>query len=114
MIYGDGEQSRDFTYVANVVDANLRAAESAQAIGKVINIGNGVSITVNQLLETLQTLSGHSEVTAEYAPPRVGDVRNSLADLSLARSALGYDPTVQLEEGLQRTLDWWKTSRFAA
>lgn len=113
VIYGDGEQSRDFTYIANVVDANLRAAESPAAVGKVINIGNGVSVTVNQLLETLKDLTGRHEVKAEYAPARTGDVRHSLANLSLARTTLGYEPIVGLEEGLQRTLAWWKTSRFA-
>lgn len=112
-IYGDGEQSRDFTYVLNVVDANLRAAESPDAIGKVINIGNGVSVTVNKLLDTLKQLTGQIEVQARYEPSRLGDVRDSLADLSLARSALGYSPTVGLEDGLRHTIAWWKTSRFA-
>ncbi len=113
IIYGDGEQSRDFTYVANVVDANLRAAESTDAIGKVINIGNGVSVTVNKLLESLRQLTGLNGVRAHYAPARVGDVRDSLADLTLAQSALGYNPSIGLEDGLRQTLAWWKTSRFA-
>lgn len=114
VIYGDGEQSRDFTYIANVVDANLRAAEASGAVGKVINIGNGESVTVNQLLNELKELSGKASVEAEYRPTRAGDVRHSLADLTQARSLLGYDPKVRLEEGLRATLDWWKTSRFAA
>ena len=113
VIYGDGEQSRDFTYIANVVDANLRATESGAAVGKVINIANGVSVTVNELLESLKSLTNRSEVTAEYAPARTGDVLHSLADLTLAQSALGYSHRIGLEEGLRRTLDWWKTSRFA-
>jgi nucleoside-diphosphate-sugar epimerase len=113
VIYGDGEQSRDFTYITNVVDANLRAATSVAAVGKVINIGNGVSVTINQLLEALKDLTGRHEVNAEHAPARIGDVRHSQADLTLARTALGYEPKVGLEEGLQRTLAWWKTSRFA-
>jgi UDP-glucose 4-epimerase len=112
VIYGDGEQTRDFTYIANVVDANLRAAESVTAVGKVINIANGQSVSVNQVLATLQNLIGGSELTAQYAAARRGDVRDSLADLSLARSALGYEPSVGLEEGLGLTLNWWKTSRF--
>ena len=112
IIYGDGEQSRDFTYIANVVDANLRAAESSAAIGKTINIGNGKSVSVNKLLQTLKELSGNSSVTAEYREARPGDVRDSLADLTLAKSLLGYTPQVGLEEGLRLTLDWWKTSRF--
>ena len=113
VIYGDGEQSRDFTYVANVVNANLRAAESTDAVGKVINVGNGMSVSVNHLLDTLKKLTSKTEVRAQYEPPRIGDVRDSLADLSLARSALGYTPIVGLEDGLRRTLNWWKTSRFA-
>src|SRR6266536_304327 len=84
VIYGDGEQSRDFTYISNVIDANLRASESSEAVGSVINIANGESVTVNQLLATLQRLTGHTHIQAEYAPPRVGDVRDSLADLTLA------------------------------
>lgn len=113
VIYGDGEQSRDFTYISNVVDANLRAAESNAAIGKTINIGNGESVTINELLRTLKQLSGKQNVTAEYRDARPGDVRHSLADLSLADSLLGYTPQVGLEEGLRLTLDWWKKSRFA-
>lgn len=112
VIYGDGEQSRDFTYISNVVDANLRAAESSAAIGKTINIGNGKSVTINELLQTLQALSGKQNVTAEYRDARPGDVRHSLADLSLASSLLGYTPQVGLEDGLRLTLDWWKRSRF--
>jgi UDP-glucose 4-epimerase len=112
-IYGDGEQTRDFTYIANVVDANLRAAQSAGAVGEVINIANGESISVNQVLAALQKLTGRSEQQAEYLPARSGDVRDSLADLTLARSALGYEPLFDLEEGLRRTLEWWKTSRFS-
>lgn len=112
IIYGDGEQTRDFTYIANVVDANLRAADAADAAGKVINIGNGESISVNEVLATLQKLTGRHE-PAEYAAPRAGDVRDSMADLTLARSTLGYKPLVGLEDGLRLTLDWWKTSRFS-
>ncbi len=112
VIYGDGEQSRDFTYISNVVDANLRAAESSAAIGKTINVGNGESVTINELLQTLKQLSGKQNVTAEYRDARLGDVRDSLADLSLAESLLGYTPKVGLEEGLRQTLDWWKRSRF--
>ena len=113
VIYGDGGQSRDFTYVSNVVDANLRAAESRQAVGKVINIANGESVTLNELLAALQKLTGRTALQARYEPPRVGDIRDSLADLALAKSLLGYTPMVGLEEGLRKTIDWWKTSRFA-
>jgi nucleoside-diphosphate-sugar epimerase len=113
MIYGDGEQSRDFTYISNVVDANLKAAESATAVGQVINIANGQRVTINQVFEMVKKLTGKTDLQAHYAPPRTGDVRDSLADLSLARSLLAYEPRVQLEEGLRSTIDWWTSSRFS-
>ena len=113
VIYGDGEQSRDFTYIDNVVAANLSAATSSGAVGKVINVANGERVTLNQLLDELKQLTGKQDVTAEYLEPRVGDVRHSLADNSLAREFLGYESKVGLREGLQRTIDWWKQSRFA-
>ncbi len=112
-IYGDGKQSRDFTYVSNVVDANLRAAESTSAVGQVINIANGERVTINEVFEMVKKLTGRAELRADYAPPRTGDVRDSLADLSLARSLLGYGPHVGLEEGLRLTIDWWTSSRFS-
>jgi UDP-glucose 4-epimerase len=90
----------------------LRAGESSAASGKTINIGNGESATINELLQTLKALTGKQSVTAEYRDARAGDVRHSLADLSLAESALSYAPRVGLEEGLRLTLDWWKNSRF--
>jgi UDP-glucose 4-epimerase len=111
-IYGDGEQSRDFTYIANVVDANLKAAESDSAVGQVINIANGKRVTINEVFEMVKKLTGRANLEAEYAPPRTGDVRDSLADLTLARSLLGYTPQVGLEVGLRSTIDWWKKSRF--
>ena len=111
-IYGDGEQTRDFTYVANVVEANLRAAQTPAASGKIFNIANGQTISINNVLETLKTLTGRTDIDADYQPPRAGDVRDSLADLQAAKSVLGYKPSVGLEEGLQLTLDWWNTSRF--
>src|SRR6266853_6212012 len=111
-IYGDGEQSRDFTYIANVVDANLKADESDSAVGQVINIANGERVTINEVFEMVKKLTGRANLEAEYAPPRTGDVRDSLADLSLARSLLGYTPQVGLEEGLRSTIDWWTKSRF--
>jgi nucleoside-diphosphate-sugar epimerase len=112
-IYGDGEQSRDFTYISNVVHANLRAAESDSAVGQVINIANGERVTINQVFEMVKKLTGNQNVQAEYAPVRAGDVRDSLADLSLARSLLAYSPQVGLEEGLRLTIDWWTSSRFS-
>jgi UDP-glucose 4-epimerase len=112
IIFGDGEQSRDFTYIANVVDANLRAAETVAGIGQVINVANGQRITLNELLEVVKKLVGKGDVEPEYREPRVGDVRDSLADITRAREMLGYEPGVGLEEGLRRTIDWWKQSRF--
>lgn len=113
VIYGDGEQSRDFTYIDNVVGANLRAATSEGASGKVINVANGQRITLNELLAELKDLTGNQNVTADYREPRVGDVKHSLADITLARKFLGYESEVGLREGLQRTIDWWKSSRFS-
>lgn len=113
VIYGDGEQSRDFTYIENVVAANLSAAEAGAASGKVINVANGERITLNQLLAELKELTGNHDVKAAYLEPRVGDVRHSLADITLAREFLGYQSKVDLREGLQRTIDWWKSSRFS-
>jgi nucleoside-diphosphate-sugar epimerase len=113
IIYGDGEQSRDFTYISNVIDANLKAAESPAAVGHVINIANGERVTINEVFEMIKKLTGRVDLRAEYAASRAGDVRDSLADLSAARSLLGYSPKVGLEEGLRLTIDWWTKSRFS-
>ena len=112
VIFGDGEQSRDFTYIENVVQANLRAAETQKGIGQVINIGNGQRTTLNQLLNELKALTGKHEVEVDYQPTRSGDVRHSLADTQRARELLDFEPRVGLREGLQMTIDWWKQSRF--
>jgi nucleoside-diphosphate-sugar epimerase len=113
VIYGDGEQSRDFTYIDNVVDANLKAAETVKGIGEVINIANGERISLNQLLAELKSLTGKSDVMASYEDARAGDVKHSLADISRARHWLGFEPRVGLRTGLQLTIEWWKKSRFA-
>jgi nucleoside-diphosphate-sugar epimerase len=113
VIFGDGEQSRDFTYIENVVSANLKAASAPGAVGKVINVATGERITLNQLLAELKQLVGKPGVTVDYREPRVGDVRHSLADITKARDLLGYEPTVGLRAGLKLTIDWWKTSRYA-
>jgi len=113
VIYGDGEQSRDFTFVANAVDANLRAAETTRGVGEVINIANGERITLNELIAVLKKITNRPDAKVEYCAPRVGDVRHSLADITRARELLGYEPRVGLEEGLRKTIDWWKGSRFA-
>jgi UDP-glucose 4-epimerase len=94
------------------VAANLNAGSSAGANGKVINVANGQRVTLNELLDVLKDLTGKPEVTAEYLEPRVGDVKHSLADITMARELLAYESKVDLREGLSRTIDWWKTSRF--
>jgi UDP-glucose 4-epimerase len=113
VIYGDGEQSRDFTYIDNVVAANLKAAETTKGIGQVVNIANGERVTLNQLLDLLKQLTGMKDVQADYQDPRIGDVRDSLADITRARDLLGFAPKVDLQTGLKLTMDWWKKSRFA-
>jgi len=113
VIFGDGEQSRDFTYIDNVVSANLKAATTTGGIGKVVNVATGERITLNQLLDELKDLIGKPEIKVDFRESRVGDVRHSLADTTRARQLLGYETTVGLREGLQRTIDWWKTSRYA-
>jgi nucleoside-diphosphate-sugar epimerase len=113
VIYGDGEQSRDFTYIDNVVEANLKAAETTKGIGQVLNIANGERISLNQLLADLKDLTGNKDVVANYQEGRVGDVRHSLADITRARELLGFEPRIDLRTGLKLTIDWWKNSRFA-
>jgi nucleoside-diphosphate-sugar epimerase len=113
VIYGDGEQSRDFTYIDNVVEANLKAAETSKGIGQVINIANGERITLNELLDELKAITGKTEATADYQDSRPGDVKHSLADISRAREFLEFSPRIGLREGLTRTIEWWKHSRFA-
>jgi nucleoside-diphosphate-sugar epimerase len=113
IIYGDGEQSRDFTYISNVVAANVAAAEAPQAVGQIINVANGVRVTLNALLETLKVLTGCTNVRPRYADARKGDVRDSLADISVARAVLNYEPQIGLEEGLRLTIEWWKQSRVS-
>jgi len=114
VIYGDGGQSRDFTYIDNVVSANMKAASTSRGLGTVINIANGERVSLNQLLEQLKIITSKPDVKPAYQEPRLGDVRHSLADISRARELLGYEPQVGLQEGLRRTIDWWKTSRFAS
>jgi len=104
IVFGDGEQTRDFTYVTNVVQANLLAASSPDAVSRVMNIGCGERISLNKLLHLAGELLG-TTVRADYREPRPGDVRDSLADISLAHLLLGYQPSVGFREGLARTLD---------
>lgn len=113
VIFGDGEQSRDFTYIKNVVDANIKASQTDKGFGEVLNTANGERITLNELLETLKTITGKDSVQAEYKEERKGDVKHSQADNSKAVEVYGYEKLVGLEEGLINTIDWWKQSRFA-
>jgi UDP-glucose 4-epimerase len=107
-IFGDGEQSRDFTYVEDVADLNLKAARARNASGKTYNGGNGGRITLNQAWALTQKLAG-VKIDAKYGPPRAGDVRDSQADISLAVRDLGHAPKYSFEEGLARTLNWYRT-----
>src|SRR5262249_8166029 len=107
--FGDGEQSRDFTYVDNAVKANLLAAEApaAEVSGKVFNIATGTRYSLNQTYKILQGIIEFAE-PPQYASARAGDVKHSLADISLAQEYLKYSPDVGFEEGLRRTVDWYR------
>ena len=108
-IYGDGEQSRDFTYIENVVHGNLLAAEAPaeKVAGRMMNLATGSRITLNETFRILRELTGYSGEPA-YADPRSGDIRDSLADIHLAGELLGYRPVVDFREGLRRTVDWYR------
>jgi nucleoside-diphosphate-sugar epimerase len=105
-VYGDGEQTRDFTYIENVVQATMLACEKPEASGLLFNVGMGERHTLNETLKLLEKVSGRS-AHAKYAPPRAGDVRDSQSDILLARQKLGYAPSVGLEDGLRRTWEWF-------
>jgi UDP-glucose 4-epimerase len=109
-IYGDGEQSRDFTYIDNVVDANFLAASAPaeKVSGRMMNAATGSRITLNEIFAMLCDLTGYNGQPA-YAPSRAGDIRDSLADISLAGELLGYAPTVNFREGLRRTVEWYRS-----
>ncbi len=108
-VFGDGEQSRDFTYVDNVVDANLCAVRAEGVAGRVYNVGTGERHTLNELLELLQSLTGRA-VRVEYREERPGDVKHSQADIRRARGELGYEPQVSFGEGLRRTVEWYRST----
>jgi UDP-glucose 4-epimerase len=113
VIFGDGEQSRDFTYVENVVNANMAALTTEGIGGGVYNIACGESVTLNQIADLLREEIG-AEVEPTHGPERIGDVRHSLADISAARADLGYEPTVTLDEGIQRTVDYYREQEVEA
>jgi nucleoside-diphosphate-sugar epimerase len=112
-IYGDGEHTRDFTYVANVVDGVLRACTAPGASGEVINVATGGRVSLNQLFSTIRDLT-LARVEPVYESPREGDVKDSQADITKAQRLLGYQPLVSFEEGLRRTLEWYRATRAAA
>jgi nucleoside-diphosphate-sugar epimerase len=109
-IYGDGEQSRDFTYIDNVVHGNLlaAAAPAEKVSGQMMNLATGARVTLNQTFEILRELTGYKGQPA-YAEARAGDIRDSLADIGVARELLGYEPAVDFREGLRRTVEWYRT-----
>jgi len=109
-VYGDGEQSRDFVYVGNVVQANILAAETKNAPGYAINIGTGNRYTLNQTLSLLEKITGRP-AKAKYAASREGDIRDSQADIALAKSVLRYNPRIGFEEGLKETWGWFSASQ---
>jgi UDP-glucose 4-epimerase len=110
LVFGDGEQYRDFVYVGNVVDANLLAATVPGAAGRCYNVGCGVKTSLNDLLRMLGQLTGE-ELHADYTDPRAGDIRESLADIGRIRAELGYEPRVSVEEGLRRLLEHERAGR---
>jgi len=107
IVYGDGEQSRDFTYVKNAVHANVLALTADGASGEAFNVGCGGSQTLNEIIKTINRILG-TEIEAEYTDPRPGDPRRSQADISKAKGILGYEPQVDFEEGLRQTIDWFR------
>ena len=108
-VFGDGEQSRDFTYVDNVVEANLLAARAEHTAGEVINIACGKAVTVNEIIEVINGLLDKS-IKPIYTDPRPGDVKHSLAGISLAEKIIAYKPTVQFKDGLQKAIDWYRSN----
>ena len=112
-VFGDGEQTRDFTFVENAVQANLLACEAPNVSGKVFNVGVGGRVSLNDVLRELGRITGKT-LEAKYDPPRDGDIRDSQADISQAREFLGYAPRVTFEEGLARTFEWYRETQTKA
>jgi len=111
VVFGDGEQTRDFTYVENAVLANLLACEAPNVSGKVFNVGVGARISLNEVLRELGKITSKT-LEAKYDAPRDGDIRDSQADISQAREILGYEPQVTFEEGLRRTFEWYRATQM--
>jgi len=106
-VYGDGEQSRDFTYIDNVVEANLLAARAKQTKGEVVNIACGEAVTVNDVIDIINEVL-EKNVKPIYAPARAGDVKHSLADIARAREVIGFEPVIGFEDGLRKAIDWYR------
>lgn len=106
-IFGDGEQTRDFTYIDNVVHANLLAAKAPKVSGEVINVACGERVSINQIIGQINQLLGKN-VQPKYVPERAGDVKHSLADISLARQIIGFEPVINFADGLTKAIDWYK------
>ncbi len=113
VVFGDGEQTRDFTYVENAVHANLLACDAPNVSGKVFNVGVGGRVSLNEVLRELGKITGKTLET-KFEPPREGDIRDSQADISQAREFLGYEPQVSFEEGLARTFEWYRETQAKA
>ena len=111
-IHGDGEQTRDFTFIDDVVDLVINTSKAPGVAGKVFNAGNGNRYSLNQIWALLQKIEGVS-IPAKYGPPRAGDVRDSQADTTAAVRELGHTPRFTIEEGLRRTLEWYRESLVA-
>jgi UDP-glucose 4-epimerase len=106
-IFGDGLQSRDFTYIENVVDANLLAAKAKKTAGQVVNIACGQAVTVNEIIDYINELLGKN-IEPVYDPPRPGDVKHSLADITLAQKLIAFEPTIPFQKGLELAIDWYR------
>ena len=109
VVFGDGEQTRDFTYIDNVVQANMLAADAKNAQGQVINLACQKQISLNRILDILRQLLD-SDISAEYTDPRAGDIKHSLADITRAKELLGFEPRIDFEQGLRLAIDWYKAN----
>jgi nucleoside-diphosphate-sugar epimerase len=110
VVYGDGEQTRDFSFVANVVQANLLACEADGVVGETLNVGGGTQTSLNQLVKELRAIVT-TDLHVEYAEPRPGDVKHSLASVEKAKRLMGYDSVIPFGEGLRRTVEWFASTR---
>jgi len=108
VIFDDGEQSRGFTYIENVMQANWLAANAQETHGEAINISTRNAVTVNTVVNTIRKLLGKENIKPTYAPPRPGDIKYSLADVTRAKEIIGYEPLVTFEEGIAKAIDWYK------